>query len=144
MRWLAFLGMAFALIAAGCGAGDEQAAPSEETTTEETIPDSGSDKESGDDFCLTLLTARVFIAGAYLDPGSVSQDGLADLADAAPREIRDDIETLAQALATLHEKVGDDPDVLELNAALESIKPKTEPAEKHLDAWERENCKGRG
>jgi len=74
----------------------------------------------------------------------VSQDGLDELADAAPEEIRADIETLAQALATLTEEVGDDPDVFELDAALKSINPKTEAAEKHLDAWEKENCKGEG
>jgi len=79
MRWLAFLGMAFALIAAGCGAGDEQAAPSEETTTEETIPDCGSDKESGDDFASRYSPPACSSRGAYLDPGSVNQDGLAGM-----------------------------------------------------------------
>jgi hypothetical protein len=84
----------------------------------------------------------VFISAAFVDPGSVSQDGLDELADAAPEEIRADIETLAQALATLAEQVGDDPDLFELKAALESLKPKTEAAEKHLDTWEQKNCKG--
>ena len=37
MRWLALLGMAFALVAAGCGGGDEESAPSEETTIEELL-----------------------------------------------------------------------------------------------------------
>jgi hypothetical protein len=74
----------------------------------------------------------------------VSQDGLDELARNAPEEIRADIETLAQALATLAEEVGDDPDVFELEAALESLSPKTEAAEEHLDAWAEEHCKGKG
>ena len=147
MRRLALLGMAFALVVAGCGGGDDDSAPSEETTIEElveqgTAPASGTDTDESHGFCMTLLTARVFISGAFLDPGSVSQDGLEELADAAPAEIRGDIETLAQALATLTEEVGDDPDVFELNAALKSIDPKTDAAEKHLDAWQQKNCSG--
>ena len=55
-----------------------------------------------------------------------------------------DIETLARAVATLAEQVGDDPDVFELEAALESLNPKTEAADKHLDAWEKKNRKRQG
>ena len=153
MRCLALLGMASALIAAGCGGGNGESAPSEETSVEElvgelltetTTPDTGTSTDASDDFCWTLLTARVFISGAFLDPGSVSQDGLGELADAAPEEIRADIETLAQALATLAEKVGDDPDVFELEAALQSLSPRTEAADEHVDAWANENCTRQG
>jgi len=67
MRWLVLLVMAFALVTAGCGGGDEESAPSEETTIEEllkeaTAPDSGTDTDESHDFCMTLLTARVFIS----------------------------------------------------------------------------------
>jgi hypothetical protein len=50
MRWLAFLGMAFALVGAGCGGGDEE------------VVTSFGNFPTGD-YCGTLLTARVFIAG---------------------------------------------------------------------------------
>ena len=110
--------------------------------SEATPTASGAPAKKSHPFCFTLLTGRVFIAGGFIDPGSVSQDGLAELADAAPKEIRADIETLAQALATLAEKVGDDPDPFQLEAALQSLSPKTEAADEHLDAWEKGNCKG--
>jgi hypothetical protein len=32
-------------------------------------------------------------------------------------------------------------DPLELNAALATLSPKTDAAEKHLDAWQEKNCK---
>lgn len=114
----------------------------EELLKELTTPASGADTDASDDSCGTLLTAMVFISGAFLDPGSVSQDGLDELARNAPEEIRADIETLAQALATLAEEVGDDPTVFELEAALGSLDPEVEAAEKHLDAWQKENCAG--
>ena len=73
MRWLALLGMAFAFVAAGCGGGDEESAPSEETTIEEllkevTTPDSGTDTDANDNFCGTLLTARVLSPGHSSTP----------------------------------------------------------------------------
>jgi hypothetical protein len=61
MRWLALLGMAFALVAAGCGGGDEE------------VVTSFGNFPTGD-YCGTLLTARVFISAAFLDAGKVSQE----------------------------------------------------------------------
>ena len=109
---------------------------------EEVVTSFGSSSSSGD-YCSTLLTARVFIAAAFLDVGKVSQDALDELVRNAPKEIRADVRALAQALATFTEEVGDDPDALEINAALESL-PETAAAEKRLDAWQEEHCKGNG
>lgn len=145
MRWLALLVMAFAL--AGCGGGDEESAASEDTTieetlTEETTQDSGTDTDGSVDYCQALLSARVSISAAFLGAGSVSQEDLDELARNAPEEIRADVETLAQALATYTEKVGDDPTVFEREAALASLNPEMDAAEERLDAWEQENCTG--
>jgi hypothetical protein len=54
------------------------------------------------------------------------------------------VKALTRTLTTFTEKVGDDPDVLELEAALESLAPEKQAAEKRLDAWVEENCKGAG
>jgi hypothetical protein len=131
MRWIALLGMAIAFVAAGCGGGDEE------------IVTSFGNFPTGD-YCGTLLTARVFISAAFLDVGTVSQDALDELVRNAPKEIRADVRAIAQELATFTEQVGDDPDVFELEAALESRGPETEAAEKRLDAWEKEHCEGKG
>jgi hypothetical protein len=128
MRWLALVGMAFALIGAGCGGGDEE------------VVTSFGNFPTGD-YCGTLLTARVFISASFLDAGKVSQEALDELVRNAPKKIRADVKTLAQGLATFTEQVGDDPDVLEINDALESLGPETAAAEKRLDAWQKENCR---
>jgi hypothetical protein len=66
MRWLALLGMTFALVAAGCGGGDEE------------VVTSFGDFPTGD-YCGTLITARVFISGAFLGANKVSQEALDEL-----------------------------------------------------------------
>jgi hypothetical protein len=52
------------------------------------------------------------------------------------------VKTLAEGLATFTEQVGDDLDVLEINAAIESFGPETAAAEKRLDVWQKESCRG--
>jgi len=131
MRWLALLGMTIAFVAAGCGGGDEE------------VVTSFGNFPTGD-YCGTLLTARVFISGAFLGANKVSQEALDELVRNAPKEIRADVRALTRALATFTEQVGDDPDVFEIEAALESLAPQEEAAEKRLDAWVEENCKGAG
>ena len=74
----------------------------------------------------------------------MSQEALDELIHNSPKEIRADVRTLAQGLTTFTEQVGDDPDVFELEAALEKLGPEQEAAEKRVDAWVDENCKGRG
>lgn len=129
MRWLALMVMAFAVGVSGCGGGDKE------------VVTSFGNFPTGD-YCGMLLNARLFISAAFIDPGTVSQEALDELVRDAPKEIRADVNDLAQALTTFTEKVGDDPDVFELEAALTSVSPTTEAAEKHLDAWEKKNCKG--
>ena len=119
--------MAFALAGAGCGGGDEE------------VVTSFGNFPTGD-YCGTLLTARVFIAGAFLGANKVSQEALDELVRNSPKEIRADVETIAEALATYTEEVGDDPTPFEMEAALESLAPEKEAAEKRLKAWLKKNC----
>ena len=130
MRWLALLVMVLALGTAGCSEGDE-----------DVIISFGSAPNG--DFCGPLLNARMFISAAFLEVGKVSQEALEELERNAPKEIRADVKTVAQALTRFTEEVGDDPDVFEIEAALKVAQgPEYEAAEKRIDAWETENCKG--
>jgi hypothetical protein len=131
MRWLALLVMSLALVAPGCGGGDEE------------VVTSFGNFPTGD-YCGMLLTARVYISSAFLGVDKVSQEALDELVRNSPKEIRADVRTLAQGLTTFTEQVGDDPDVFELEAALESLGPEQEAAEKRVDAWVDDNCQGRG
>jgi len=128
MRWLALFGVTLALLAAGCGGGDEE------------VVTSFGDVPTGH-YCGTLLTARVFIEAAFLGSGKVSQEALDELVRNTPTEIREDVRILSQALATLEEKDVDFSDPFELEAALEALDPEMSEAEKHLDAWQKTNCK---
>ena len=97
--------MTFALVAAGCGGGEED------------VVTSFGNFPTGD-YCGTLLTARVFISGAFLGANKVSQEALDELVRNAPKGIRGDVETIAEALANYTEEVGDDPTPFEMEAAL--------------------------
>ena len=121
MRWLALPVMVLSLSAAGCGGGEE-------------VVTSFGNFPTGD-YCGMLLTARVYISGAFLGADKVSQEALDELVRSTPKEIRADVRTLAQGLTAFTEQVGDDPDVFELEAALESLGPEQDAAEKRVDAW---------
>ena len=120
----------WAVVGGSGGGGEQESAASDEMTIEEMA--------ASVDYCVALLTARA----AFLGVGSVSPEDLDELAGNAPEEIRTDVNTLAQALTTYTEEVGDDPTVLERAAALDSLSPETAAAERRLDAWEEENCTG--
>src|SRR5687768_8082040 len=116
MRWLALLVMALALVAVGCGGSDDDSSAVDETTVEETTTtdDTTSDETTsdettdtdlsgvlGDEDCLALAGVGASIAQAF--SGAVDSGDEADLDELAskvPEEIRADVETLAQALAT--------------------------------------------
>ncbi|MGH3134985.1 MAG: hypothetical protein ACRDPV_00650 [Gaiellaceae bacterium] len=167
MRWLAVPVLALALVAAGCGGSDESAATDEttieetttdETTTEETTTEdtSGTDLSGvlGDEDCLALAGVGASIAQAFsgaVDSGS--QADLDELASKVPDEIRADVETLAQALATYSaelQDIGISPgatpsaeQLQQLQAALASLdQQELTEASQRLEAWSTENCTG--
>ncbi|MDH4102673.1 MAG: hypothetical protein OEW52_02690 [Thermoleophilia bacterium] len=127
MRWLAALVLVLALVAAGCGGGNDESAATDETTIEETTTSTdettteettgettdttGTTDLSGilaDEDCLALVGVGASIAQAFagaVDSGD--QADLEELASKVPDEIRADVETLAQSLAAYSAKIED-------------------------------------
>ena len=169
MRWLALLVMALALVAVGCGGGDDEPSAVDETTVEETtveetttIDDTTDDETTdtdlsgvlGDEDCLALAGVGASIAQAF--SGAVDSGDEADLDELAskvPEEIRADVETLAQALATYSEEIqgigveaGATPSaeqLQQLQTAIASLdQEELTAASQRLEAWSQENCTG--
>ena len=133
MRWLSILVIALALVAAGCGGGDDDSAATDETTveettttetttdettTDETTTDDGStdtdaDFNFADEDCRSLVAAFVAVGSALSSAGAGSDDlaeqteAFAALADDVPEEIRADVETLAAAYGQYAEVLQD-------------------------------------
>ena len=169
MRWLALLVMALALVAVGCGGSDDDSSAVDETTVEETTTtddatsdDTTSDETTdtdlsgvlGDEDCLALAGVGASIAQAF--SGAVDSGDEADLDELAskvPEEIRADVETLAQALATYSEEIQDigieagatpsAEQLQQLQAALASLDQEgLTAASQRLEVWAQENCTG--
>ena len=164
MRWLALLVMALALVAVGCGGSDDDSSAVDETTVEETTTtdDTTSDETTdtdlsgvlGDEDCLALAGVGASIAQAF--SGAVDSGDEADLDELAskvPEEIRADVETLAQALATYSAEIEDigieagatpsAEQLQQLQAALASLDQEgLTAASQRLEAWAQENCTG--
>jgi hypothetical protein len=172
MRWLALVVVALALVVAGCGGGDDSSSASDETTIEETTTstDESTTTEStteettdgdtdisgilGDEDCLALASVGASIAQAFsgaVDSGD--QADLDELASKVPDEIKADVTTLAQALATYSEKLEDigieagatptAAQLQELQAAITSLdQQELTAASQRLEAWSTENCTG--
>jgi hypothetical protein len=166
MRWLALLVMALALVAVGCGGSDDDSSAVDETTTtvEETTTtdDTTSDETTdtdlsgvlGDEDCLALAGVGASIAQAF--SGAVDSGDEADLDELAskvPEEIRADVETLAQALATYSAEIEDigieagatpsAEQLQQLQAALASLDQEgLTAASQRLESWAQENCTG--
>jgi hypothetical protein len=181
MRWLtiaaAVAALALGLAAAGCGGGDDEASDepdatltetetdaTDETSTEETSTD--EDTDTGDlgnfDFsseeCQQLAAAGSRFGEAV--SGATSGADLADeadafqeFADAAPEEIRDDMQTLAEAydaivaaLSDIDLQAGETPSaeqVAQLTQALSSIdQTGVQGASERIATWAQENCSG--
>jgi hypothetical protein len=117
MRWLAFLVLAIALAAAGCGGGSsESAATTETTTTETTTTESTSTESTSTDAsgstsgtfkwtsrdCQNLVKAFVGLSAA-VGAASSGQDVSSDVeqfakyVDEVPDEIQADVKTIAGA-----------------------------------------------
>lgn len=125
MRWLTILVVALALVAAGCGGGDDESATTDETaieetttsedtsteatTTEETTSDDTTDLSGilADEDCLALASVGATIAQAFAATGgdSGSTEDLQALADKVPNEIKADVQTLAAAFAEYADKL---------------------------------------
>jgi len=117
MRWLSILVVALALVAAGCGGGDDESAASDETTVEETLTetttdettteDAGTDTDAdfnfADEDCRSLVAAFVAVGSAFSSAAGGSDEladqaeAFAQFADDVPEEIRADVQTLADA-----------------------------------------------
>ncbi len=171
LRWLSILVVALALVAAGCGGGSDNASATtdettteETTTTDETTTEASTDTEStdttdlsgalGNEDCLALAGVGASIAQAF--SGAVDSGEEADLdalASKVPEEIRADVRTLAQALATYSAKIKDvgiEPgatpsaaQLQQLQAAITSLdQTELTAASQRLEAWSKENCTG--
>jgi hypothetical protein len=171
LRWLSILVVALALVAAGCGGGSSESASSTETTVEETTTtdETTTDTEStdtestgttdlsgalGNEDCVALAGVGASIAQAF--SGAVDSGEQADLdalASKVPEEIRADVRTLAQALATYSAKIKDigiEPGATPSAAQLQQLQTaitsldQTEltAASQRLEAWSKKNCTG--
>jgi hypothetical protein len=128
MRWLAVLVMALALVAAGCGGGDDSTA-SDETTVEETTTteDTSASEDTTTDTsetttqgtfnwasedCQSLVKAYVGLSAA-VGAASSGQDvspqieEFSKYVDEVPEEIRADVQTIAAAYGEFVTKLKD-------------------------------------
>jgi hypothetical protein len=168
MRWLSVLVIAVALVAAGCGGGDDESSASDETTIEETLTEDTTTEETtteestdedtdvtailGDEDCLALAGAGATIAQAFAsgsgDTGATEE--LDALVDKVPDEIRADVQTLAAAIAEYADKLreigieGGTPtaeQAQELQAAIASLNnDELTAASARIEAWAKANC----
>jgi hypothetical protein len=172
MRRLSILVLAIALVAAGCGGGnDESAATTETTTTEETTSDTTTSDETttdgstdttdlsgilGDEDCLALASVGATMAQAFAGASGSTNDNSAELEDLAskvPDEIKADVQVLAQAFATYSAKLKDigveagktptADQLQQLQAAIASLdQQELTAASQRIEAWSKKNCSG--
>jgi hypothetical protein len=170
MRWIALLVMALALVAAGCGGGDDDSSASDDTTIEETTTseettdgtttDDGTDTSGSFDFadedCQNLVQAYVGLSAA-IAAASGGQDVSGDIeefteyVEKVPDEIRADVETIAAAYGTFVDELenlgwtpGEVPNAEQIQALTEASEslstPEVAAAGESLNAWTTENC----
>jgi hypothetical protein len=172
VRWLAVLVMALALVAAGCGGGDDSAA-SDETTVEETTTsgdtttseDTTSEEttDSGDvsgilddEDCLKLASIGATFAQAITGAtDEEAAEAFQNLANEVPDEIRADVQVLADWFADYSAKVKDigieagktptAAQIQQLTAALAGTnQEEVTAASERLGTWANENCSAAG
>lgn len=161
---------ALALAAAGCGGDDGDAAAPAETTVEETVADTTEPTETTDETtdgttgdidlgdlsgeCTELAAIGAKIAQAAGAQGGdigSSADYFAELADAAPDEIKDDLEVFAEEFAQFAEAIagidlsgGSTPsadDIAKIQEATAAFDdPRIQEASANIEAWAQENC----
>jgi hypothetical protein len=172
MRWLSVLVLAVALVAAGCGGGDDESAASTETTveettssdttsTEETTTEESTDESDlsgvlGDEDCLALASVGATMAQAFAGSSGSTDDNTAELdalASKVPDEIKADVEVLARAFATYSAKLKDigiatgatpsAQQLQQLQAAIASLdQQELTAASNRIEAWSKKNCTG--
>ena len=172
MRWLSILVLAVAIVAAGCGGGNDESAASTETTTEETTTsdtttadeattDGSTDTTDlsgilGNEDCLALASVGATMAQAFAGASGSTNDNSAELEDLAskvPDEIKADVQVLAQAFATYSAKLKDigveagktptADQLQQLQAAVASLdQQELTAASQRIEAWSKKNCTG--
>jgi hypothetical protein len=171
MRWLSVLVVAFALVTAGCGGGNDESAASTETTTEETMTsdtttsdetttDGSTDTTDlsgilGDEDCLALASVGATMAQAFAGASGSTDNSaeLEDLASKVPDEIKADVQVLAQAFATYSAKLKDigveagktptADQLQQLQGAIASLdQQELTAASQRIEAWSKKNCTG--
>jgi hypothetical protein len=174
MRWLALLVLALALVAAGCGGGDDESSASDEptveetttadetTTAEETTDEATTDDDvdlSGvlaDEDCLKLASIGATFAQAVTGASDEEAvEAFQQLVDDVPEEIKADVQVLADWFADYTAKLDDigiEPgatptaaQLQQLQAALaDTNQPELTAASERLSAWASENCEAAG
>jgi len=173
MRWLAIViaVLGLALVGAGCGGGDDEAAGDEttivtETTDTDATETTDTDTDVGDignlsEDCLAAvgafaaLSQAVGAAGAGGDTGNADESAelFREYADKAPDEIQDDIRVLAEAYATyidelsgLSLQAGETPSADQSQqlseAAAKLNTPEIQAASESFNTWATTNCPG--
>lgn len=156
---------ALALAVAGCGGDDGDTAAPAETTVEETVDETTDATETTDTMgdvdlgdlsgeCTELAAIGAKIAQAVGAQGGdvdASADYFAELADAAPDEIKDDLEVFAEEFSKFAEAIADidlsggttpsADDIAKLQAASKAFDdPRIQEASSNIEAWAQENC----
>ena len=168
MRWVAVLVMAIALVAAGCGGGDdstasdettvEETTTSEDTTTSEETTDTDVDASAilGDEDCLKLASIGATFAQAVTGAtDEEATEAFQNLVDDVPDEIKADVQVLADWFADYSAKLkdigleaGQTPtaaQVAQLQAALaDTNQEELTAASERLQAWATANCDAAG
>jgi hypothetical protein len=171
MRWLAFLAVAFALVASGCGGGSNESATTETTTTETTATETTSTTEEtsteasgttdlsgilNDKDCLALAGIGATFAQAVTGASDEqASEELQNLVDKVPDEIKADVQVLATWFADYSAKLKDigieagktptADQLQQLQAALSSTnanQQELQTASNHIEAWSKQNCTG--
>jgi hypothetical protein len=170
MRWLAFLAVAFALVAAGCGGGSNESAATTETTTDTTTESTSTSEETSteasgttdlsgilnDEDCLALAGIGATFAQAVTGASDEqAADELQNLVDKVPEDIKADVQVLATWFADYSAKLKDigieagktptADQLTQLQAALASANSNQQElttASNHIEAWAKQNCTG--
>jgi hypothetical protein len=167
MRWLAVLVMALALVAAGCGGGDDSAAsdetPVEETSTsgdtttsEETTATGDLSGILDDEDCVRLASIGATFAQAITGAtDEEAAEAFQNLVNEVPDEIKADVQVLADWFADYAAKVKDigieagktptAAQIQQLSAALAGTnQEEVSAASERLGTWANENCSAAG
>jgi hypothetical protein len=163
MRWLALLVASLALVAAGCGGGnDDKSAASTETTAETTSTSTESTGTTGltgvlnDEDCLALAgIGATFAQAVTVASDEQAAKELQQLVEKVPDEIKPDVQVLAawfsEYTAKLKDvgiKAGQTPtaaQLQQLQAAISSAgsnQQELQTASKHIETWAQTNCNG--